>query len=434
MLRPENLRVANLGTRRIASPLPMSTVEGDGIGDFTPDDARILYEIERREGREIDIDLAFEKAGPRERIFFEPTKSKAAIVTCGGLCPGINNVIRTLYFVLTANYGVPEVLGIRYGFEGLNPETGKPPRRLSPDAVEEIHKIGGSLLGTSRGPQDVRVTVDFLEREGVNLLFCVGGDGTQRGAHCIADEVARRDAKIAVVGIPKTIDNDIKYVSQTFGFLTAVAEAQQIIGCAHNEATGARYGVGLVKLMGREAGFIAAAATIASGQVNFALVPEVPFVLEGAKGLLARLHRRLAAREHAVIVTAEGAGQDLIPDHVEQRDKSGNRKLGDIGSFLKCEIERYFKPTELDVKVKYFDPSYHIRSVPANTADSLLCENLARSAVHAALAGKTDVLIGHWNDHFIHVPLTISIGEVKRLSAESDSWATVQAMTGQDRW
>jgi 6-phosphofructokinase 1 len=412
----------------------MSTVAGDGVCDFTPDDARILYEIERREGREIDVGLAFEKAGAREHIYFEPEKSKAAIVTCGGLCPGINNVIRTLYFVLTANYGVPQVLGIRYGFEGFNPEKAKAALGLTPEAVEEIHKIGGSLLGTSRGPQDPRVTVDFLERERVNMLFCVGGDGTQRGTHEIAKEVVRRGAKIAVVGIPKTIDNDIKFVWQTFGFSTAVAESQRIIGCAHNEATGARYGVGLVKLMGREAGFIAAAATIASGQVNFTLVPEVPFKLEGKDGLLSKLHRRLAAREHAVIVAAEGAGQDIIPQHVEARDKSGNRKLGDIGEFLKGQIQAYFKKTEIEVKVIYFDPSYHIRSVPANTADSLLCESLARSAVHAAMAGKTDVLIGYWHNQFVHVPLPVSIGERKRLSPESARWATVQAMTGQHRW
>lgn len=434
MHRPEDLQISNLGERRVASPLPMSTVVGDGVGDFTPDNARVLYEIEHGGDGEIDVDLAFEKAGARERIFFDPEKSKAAAVTCGGLCPGINNVIRTLYFVLTANYGVPEVLGIRYGFEGLNPQTGKPPLRLTSDAVEEIHKIGGSMLGTSRGPQDPRVTVDYLEREQINMLFCIGGDGTQRGAHEIALEVARRGAKIAVVGIPKTIDNDIKYVRRTFGFLTAVAEAQRVIDCAHNEATAARYGIGLVKLMGREAGFIAATATIASGQVNFALVPEVPFVLDGKEGLLARLHRRLAAREHAVIVVAEGAGQDLIPDHVEARDKSGNRRLGDIGLFLKEEIQRHFKTTDLDVKLKYFDPSYHVRSVPANTADSLLCEHLGRCAVHAAMAGKTDLLIGYWHDKFIHVPLPISIGERKRLSPESDWWSTVQAMTGQQRW
>jgi 6-phosphofructokinase 1 len=434
MHRPEDLHVANLGPRRIASPLPMSTKAGDDVCDFTPDDARILYEIERREGREIDARLAFERAGAREHIFFDPQQTRAAIVTCGGLCPGINNVIRTLYFVLTANYGVPEVLGIRYGYEGFNPERAKPPLRMTPEAVEEIHKIGGSLLGSSRGPQDPRVTVDYLLRERINMLFCVGGDGTQRGAHEIALEVARRDAKIAIIGIPKTIDNDIKFVWQSFGFVTAVAEAQRIIGCAHNEATGARYGVGLVKLMGREAGFIAAAATIASGQVNFTLVPEVRFKLEGEGGFLSQLERRLAAREHAVVVVAEGAGQDLIPEHVEARDKSGNRKLADIGDFLKGEIERHFKETAIDVKVRYFDPSYHIRSVPANTADSLLCENLARSAVHAAMAGKTDVLIGYWHNQFVHVPLPVSIGERKRLSPESGLWGTVLAMTGQQRW
>ena len=434
MPRPEELRIENLGPCRIASPLPMSTVPGDGIGDFTPDDARILYQIERRDGPIPDLDLAFEKAGARQRIYFEPESSKAAIVTCGGLCPGINNVIRTLYFVLTANYTVPEVLGIRFGFAGLNPATGQPPIRLSPGIVEDIHKSGGSILGMSRGPQEPTVTVDFLEDQGINMLFCVGGDGTQRGAHAIAEEVARRGAKIAIVGIPKTIDNDIKHVSRTFGFLTAVEEAEKIIASAHNEARAVRHGIALVKLMGREAGFIAAAATIASGHVNFTLVPEVPFRLDGDDGFLARLHRRLEARDHAVIVAAEGAGQDLIPSHVEERDRSGNRKLADVGVFLKGEIERYLKGRGVETKVKYFDPSYHIRSVPANTADSLLCEHLARNAAHAALAGKTGLLIGLWHDKFVHVPLPVAVGETKRLCPESDWWITVQAMTGQQKW
>jgi 6-phosphofructokinase 1 len=294
--------------------------------------------------------------------------------------------------------------------------------------------MGGTILGTSRGPQDPESTVRFLEERKIDILFCVGGDGTQRGAHDIAAEVARRKLPIAVVGIPKTIDNDIRYCRRSFGFATAVAEAETVVHRAHTEAIGVMNGVGLVKLMGREAGFIAAAATIASGDVNFTFIPELPFELDGPTGLLAKLERRLAARQHAVIVVAEGAGQNLIPDLKEEYDASGNRKLGDIGAFLKQRITEHFQERNPPIHVRYFDPSYHIRSCPANTIDSLLCEQLARHAVHAAMAGKTDMLIGLFHGDFIHVPLPASIGEKKRLSPEDEWWTTVLAITGQEKW
>jgi 6-phosphofructokinase 1 len=276
--------------------------------------------------------------------------------------------------------------------------------------------------------------VDFLRDAKIDILFCVGGDGTQKGSHEIASEINRRNLRIAVVGLPKTIDNDIKFCSRTFGFATAVAEADTVIDRAHTEATGVLNGIGLVKLMGREAGFIAAAATIASGNVNFTLIPEVAFKLDGTDGLLAKLERRLAARQHAVIVVAEGAGQNLIPEHQEAYDASGNRQLADIGSFLKKRITDYFGQKKLPINVRYFDPSYFIRSCPANTDDSLLCERLARNAAHAAMAGKTDLLIGLWHDEFVHVPLPISAGQKKRLSPEDEFWTTVLAMTAQEKW
>jgi 6-phosphofructokinase 1 len=367
-------------------------------------------------------------------LFFDAPRTRAAVVTCGGLCPGINNVIRTLFFELTKNYGVRELLGIRFGFQGLNPQVGKPPTKLTSKMVQDIHHAGGTFLGTSRGEQKISVVVDFLQNAEIDILFCVGGDGTQRGAHEIAAEIGRRNLPISVVGLPKTIDNDIKFCSRTFGFATAVAEADTVIDRAHTEATGVLNGVSLVKLMGRQAGFIAAAATIASGHVNFTLIPEVPFKLDGSDGLLAKLERRLRAREHAVIVVAEGAGQDLLPDHVEAYDASGNRLLGDIGGFLKERMLEHFGRRKLPINVRYFDPSYFIRSCPASTTDSLLCEQLARNAAHAAMAGKTGMLIGLWHDEFIHVPLAVSAGQQKKLSPE-DEWCTnVLAITGQDKW
>jgi 6-phosphofructokinase 1 len=377
--------------------------------------------------------LGLERAGPRKKIYFDPAKTKAAVVTCGGLCPGINNIIRTTVFELMHNYGVPEVLGIRYGYEGLNPKVGRPPIKLTPECVENIHHQGGTILGTSRGPQDPSCTVDFLASQGVNILICIGGDGTQRGAHAIAKEIARRKLQIAVVGVPKTIDNDIKFCFTTFGFATAVGEAATVINRAHVEARAVYNGIGLVKLMGREAGFIAAAATIASGEANFCLIPELPLVLEGEKGFLEKLKRRLQAREHAVVVVAEGAGQNLM-DTSGELDASGNLRLGDIGDFLRERIENYLKAENVPVSIKYFDPSYFIRSLPAAAVDALMCERFARAAVHAAMAGKSEMLVGLWHSHLVHVPLAISTGAKKRLDPESELWTSVLALTGQDKW
>lgn len=430
-LQQAQLEVTALGTRHVQSPLGLSAVAGDGLGDFVSDDARLLLDPTFRAGG-APGQLALELAGPREQLYFDPARIKAAIVTCGGLCPGIDNVIRACVFELIHNYGVPEVLGIRFGYQGLNPKEGRPPVSLTPEMVADIHHQGGTMLGTSRGPQEPGTTIDFLEKRGIDILLCIGGDGTQCGAHAIAEEAARRGMKIAIVGIPKTIDNDVKFCFTTFGFFTAVAEAEQVIDRAHVEAKSAINGIGLVKLMGRESGFIAASATLASGEANFCFIPEAPLVLEGPDGFLERLKRRLVAREHAVIVVAEGAGQHLL-DAEHATDASGNRRLADIGPYLKGRIERYLNEQKMPASVKYFDPSYYIRSLPAAAVDSLLCERFARGAVHAAMAGKTDMLVGLWHNHLVHVPLGVAAGESKRLDPESELWMSVLALTGQDK-
>jgi len=431
MLTPEQLRVPTLGSRQFQSPLRLSTRPGDELGDFTPDEARLLYRADFVTGEEIRWDLSFEKAGPREQIFFDPAKTVAAIVTCGGLCPGLNNVIRSVFLQLHHNYGVRNVLGIRYGYSGLNPAHGVPPVRLTTEMVESIHKLGGTVLGTSRGPEDPAVIVDFLEIQGVNLLFAVGGDGTQRGAHAIAAEARRKGLPLAVVGIPKTIDNDLPYVWESFGYKTALEKASEVLDCAHAEAKGVRNGISLVKLMGRYSGSIAAGATLASQEVNFTLVPEVPFSLKGENGFLAHLKRRMLSRGHAVIVAAEGAGQDLFPTSETERDASGNLALRDVGPLLRQAIVEYFTAEGIPAAVRYFDPSYIIRSVPANTQDSLLCDRLGRYAVHAAMAGKTDVLMGMWYNTFVHVPIPLVVAEKKFLNPESEVWRAVLAATGQ---
>jgi 6-phosphofructokinase 1 len=433
-LTSEILRVPSLGPRMVRSPLHLSTVKDDGLGDFVPDETRVLARIEVLPGEACQYEQGFEKAGPREHIFFDPRRVKASIVTCGGLCPGMNNVIRSAFLELHFRYGVSEVLGIQYGYEGLNPAKAQPPIRLTPEVVERIHNQGGTILSSSRGAQDIGVMVDFLQQEGISILLAVGGDGTQRGAHQIAAEICRRGLPIAVVGIPKTIDNDLPLVWRSFGYGTALEKAREAINCAHTEAHDAPNGVGLVKLMGREAGFIAAGATVASQEANFTLIPEVPFPLEGEGGLLDALRKRLLARRHAVIVVAEGAGQHLFACQRTECDASGNAKLNDSGVFLRDRIIEHFKSIGMPVNMKYIDPSYIVRSVPANSDDALLCDQMARTAVHAAMAGKTDVLIGLEHNQFLHVPISTAVATKKRLSPESELWTAVLESTGQPHW
>ena len=373
----------------------------------------------------------FELAGPRAKLFFDPKKTRAGIVTCGGLCPGLNDVIRSLFLELHHAYGVREVLGFRGGYQGLDPATGLDAVVLTTRLVSQIHKEGGTMLGTSRGPVDVRVAVDALIRRKVNILFTIGGDGTQRGGNEFFQEARRRGHKLAVVGVPKTVDNDVAFVTRTFGYLTAVQEAAQVLHRAHTEVRSVHNGIAVVKVMGRHAGFIAAGATVASQDVNFTLVPEVPFKLDGPHGLLAALRKRLNHRAHALIIVAEGAGQELLQNTQGERDASGNVKLKDIGPFLRERVESYFKAQKLPIVMRYFDPSYFVRSSPANSEDSILCDLFARHAVHAAMAGKTGLVIGYLHDRFIHVPIELLDSHKKQLDPDGPVWSAVLAATGQ---
>ena len=369
----------------------------------------------------------FEAAGPREKIFFDPATLNCGIVTCGGLCPGLNDVIRSIVLSLHHHYGVRTIYGFPYGYEGLVPKFGHQPIMLTTEVVAQINEMGGTLLGSSRGNQDVSEMVDTLERMGIGILFCIGGDGTQRGALAISEEAGRRGLKLSVIGIPKTIDNDISYVQSTFGFETAVSEAKRATCAANAEATGARNGIGLVKLMGRDSGFIAAFSVLVDNQVNFCLIPEVPFTLDG---FLSALKQRLQQRGHAVIVVAEGAGQELL-EATGERDASGNIKYGDIGILLRDRIKEHFKKTGIEISLKYIDPSYMIRSQQANPHDSAFCLVLGHNAVHAGMAGRTGMIVGFWSYQFTHVPIPLAISERKKIDPEGWIWSDVLASTGQ---
>jgi len=403
--------------------------ESDVTAPFVAEDAGVpINLLDFAGGRSDEL---FELAGARRWIYFDPAKTIAGIVTCGGLCPGLNNVVRSLVLTLHHLYGVRRILGFRYGYHGLNPDNGHPPLELSPEVVSDIHEFGGTILGTSRGPEDRAVMVDYLKQLGVNILFTIGGDGTQQGALGLYEEAKRQEYELCVIGIPKTIDNDILFVSRTFGFNSAVDCARGVIDSAHTEARAVLNGVGLVRLMGRDSGFIAAGATLASGEVNYCLVPEQPFELHGPRGLLAVLERRLALKKHAVIVAAEGAGQDLIPGSGSERDSSGNIRHADIGGFLRGQINDYFSSKNIPVNIRYIDPSYMIRGIRANTEDAVLCDMLARNAVHAAMAGITGALIGLMHEQFVLVPIRLIAGGRKQISLDGPLWKAVLSTTGQ---
>ena len=435
-VRSEDFIIETLGHANINSPLELSSSNEEYVASFVDDNEIVVLNghtnwIESKDYKPVFI----EAAGPREKIYFDPRKVKAAIVTCGGLCPGLNNVIRDITYTLRARYNVKNVVGVCNGFKGFLSEFEYPIVELNRRRVRYIHREGGTILGSSRGYGDrTEDIVSCLEQMNVNMLFTIGGDGTQKGSLRIHEEAKRRGFKLAVVGIPKTIDNDLSYVRKSFGFDTAVEEAAKAVESATVEARSAPNGIGLVKLMGRESGFIAAHTAIAAKNVDFVLVPEVPFALEGENGFLELLRKKVTNDGYAVAVVAEGAGQELLQNFYKKYldlDPSGNKKLGDIGTFMRDKIISYFGEKNTECNMKYIDPSYMIRSQPANANDSIHCSQLAANAVHAAMAGKTDVLLGIVHNYYVHVPIRMAVSSRNVINPASAIWRAVMEITGQ---
>jgi 6-phosphofructokinase 1 len=420
---PPDLRTDSLGECTIASPLRAT--------QFMDTSKRLLFRADIDELREqfrAGVEPpAFELAGPQEKIYFDPATLRCGIVTCGGLCPGLNDVIRSIVFCLHEKYGIAKVYGFRFGYAGLVDRSALTPIELTTRIVSQIHEVGGTVLGSSRGPQPVDDMVDTLERLGIQLLFTIGGDGTLRGAHSIVEEIRRRELNIAVVGVPKTIDNDISFIDMSFGFDTAVEAARQATRAAYVEASCHRSGIGLVKLMGRDSGFIASFAALADTQVGLCLVPENAF---GIDGIVRAARQRIEREGYVVIVVAEGAGQELLAEAAEW-DASGNRRHGDIGTFLRDKIPEAFRAQGISVSLKYIDPSYMIRSLPANARDANFCLRLGHAAVHAGMAGKTNTVIGSWRRRLTYVPIPMAVSSRKTVDPNGYLWRTVLSVTGQ---
>lgn len=425
-----DLSISKLGKPQYDSPLDQLLCKHSTSAHYVSDSRKVAFDINAGSESFCDTSQFLEVGGPRSKLFFDPKKTTAAVVTCGGICPGINDVIRALVMTAHYRYGIPKILGIKYGYEGFIKKYNHAPIELTPDKVTHIHKIGGTILGTSRGTQDKNKVVDFLESNQVNLLFVIGGDGTQRGALEIAQKVEARGLEISIIGIPKTIDNDILHMDSTFGFSTAVSEAVKAIDIVNTEANSHTAGIGLVKLMGRHSGFITALASMAMSDANFVLIPEVPFDLEGENGFYAHLKKRLERKNHAVIVVSEGAGQNFFEGTMEY-DKSGNEKFKDIGLFLKAGIQDYFKKQSMPVNLKYVDPSYSIRAIAANATDSVYCQRLGQHAVHAAMSGRTKMVVGMRHNRYVHFPMEMIAAGRRQVDPASPLWLSVLESTGQ---
>lgn len=429
-----DFKISRIGEAKIPSPIKLSKKYGDYIANYVQDKEAIQYDIHidmDEPAEDLRVYGIIEKAGPREKIYFNPRHVHAGILTCGGLCPGLNDVIRGVVRTLWNRYGVKRITGIRYGYHGFLDVESDHLMELNPDLVDDIHRVGGSILGSSRGGGErTGEIVDSIERLNLNMLFIIGGDGTQKGALKIANEIEARGLNISVIGIPKTIDNDLLYCDRSFGFETAVMRATESVYAAHQEANSALNGIGLVKVMGRDSGFIAATTTLASHDVNMVLIPEVPFDLEGPNGIFANIKKRLETRGHIVIVVAEGAGQEHLKA-MEGTDDSGNKKLADIGTFLRDEITKWFSKQGMAINLKYIDPSYLIRSSVAIASDSYYCTRLASNAVHAAMAGKTKMIISMLHNTFVHIPTEVATAQRNKIDPESSLWLDVLQATSQ---
>lgn len=381
------------------------------------------------------------KGAPRMEICMNPHNVKAAIVTCGGLCPGLNVVIRELVMSLYYNYGTTEIYGILNGYQGFYTEGCI--RRLLPADVVDIHTLGGTILKSSRGGWDLAKISDSIEQNGFNQIYIIGGDGTHRGIKALVDEMENRNLTVFVAGVPKTIDNDIPIIDKSFGFDTSVEEAQRAIDSANTEANSVEYGVGLVKLMGRNSGFIAMQASIANRNVNVCLIPESDYELSGDNGVYHYIYERLKVKNHAVVVVAEGAASSCKDEKlvVPGTDASGNPILYDIGKHLKDGIVKYCKERDLNVTLKYIDPTYMIRTVPAISGDKVLCASLAQAAIHGTFAGFTGFSTGNVGGQPVFIPIDMMIATKegknawpgqRRVDLEDNMmWWRLMASTGQ---
>ena len=417
------LKVARLGEGKIDSPCAGRALTNERIDLDVGLGLQTDYENLQR--------YSLELAGARKKIYFDPQKMRVAIVSCGGICPGINSVIKSIVNTAHRVYGIPSIYGFRFGLNGLNPKYHLEYLTLTPERVNTIDLAGGSFLGTSRGPQPSDVIVDTLIRMNISCLFVIGGDGTMRAAHAIHKQIAAQGMNISVIGVPKTIDNDINFVQESFGFNTAVEKAADVIDNAFIEASSVYNGLAFVNLMGRESGFIAASASLSALETDLVLIPEVRLDDELLEGMFTHLEACVRRKNYAIAVVAEGAGQELFPEETLEVDASGNVKFKDSTKFIMEKSLQFLREKGLDCYPKYFAPGYLIRSVPANAYDKAYSSQLGALAVHACMSGHTDLVVTKLNGNYVYIPLELVTREKKRINIHSLYWRSVLEKTGQ---
>ncbi len=332
-------------------------------------------------------------------------KKMVAILTGGGDCPGINPVIRAIVRkALKEDY---EVVGIKNGWKGL---IEKDILALDIDSVSGILPKGGTILGTSRtnpykNEEDVQRVKENFQSLKINALIAIGGEDTLRVAYKLYKE------GLNIVGIPKTIDNDLSATDKTFGFDTAVNIATEAIDRIHTTAE-SHHRVMVVEVMGRHSGWIGLEAGIAGG-ADAILLPEFPVDIEEICNLIKRRHDR--GKTFSIVVVAEGAkfkkGKEALQE--KKLDAFGHVRLGGIGQILGKKIEQR---TGFETRVTVLG---HIQRGGIPTAyDRVLGTRYGVKAMELVMEGKFGQMASLQGNKIVSVPLEEAIGTIKTVPSD----------------
>ncbi|MGA7341196.1 MAG: 6-phosphofructokinase [Terracidiphilus sp.] len=459
------------------------------IGTLSDDSPRVMLDARGRAEADGAVDLSLPEARPRTHLRY-PLQPGAmlgiGILVSGGIAPGINAVIdgivlrHSLYHARQCARGRRhsiEILGYREGFKGLL-RPGVHPQRLNSAAIRGVVEIGGSYLGTSRadellpgtGPNrnaKLEAAIGRLQNDGVHILYVIGGDGSMSCAHALWHYARRKGYELSVVGIPKAMDNDILWVWQSFGFLSAVEEARQAILHMHTEVS-SNPRVGIVQLFGSDSGFIASHAGYSTA-CDLVLIPEDPMTMDD---IVTHISERLTDRfgngqdiagPYALVVMAETAlpadarkyiddprvglseGKRGEKEALKSFLDNGRRVRGQtpdelrtaglkiVSRVLQDRIQQELEPREYwrDFRVITNEPRHLIRSIPPSVTDVIFGERLGALAVDNAMAGYTDFMVSQWLTEFVLVPLPLVVLGRKRVPTNGIFWKSVLSKTGQ---
>ena len=427
----DDLAIARLGERTIDTPLRDLLGGREESVHYVTETDRVLLDdtlgVAKRRSAGTPAELpAFNPGGPREKLYFEPSTVTAAIVTCGGLCPGLNNVVRALVLQLANAYGVKSILGFRNGYSGLTDTSA--PLALTPELVRDIHNRGGTILGTSRGGQEPAAMVDTLARHRVDMLFVIGGDGSLRGAQKIAAKpppatAARRGGHPEDHRQRHSVDRPELRLPDRVRPRRRVDPRRAHRGRVHRRRRGTGQADGPAQRLHR--------LLCDTRQPRSRLRPDPRSLLPARQlpALPAQARRSAGARSRG---RRRGRRAGAVPRSAET-DASGNARLGDIGALLRERVTAHFAQHGTPLSLRYVDPGYAIRSVPANAFDAVYCARLAQAAVHAGMAGFTSMVVARWHGRFIHLPIALATATRNQVDPHGDLWMSVLEATGQPK-